>query len=107
MTWLELDKLWEFKYDNSDSPYNYKGVVGVPALEMVNDINDIKYCGVTAVTSNVLIISFKEHKKLEMGQEKFYRIHCDKKSISCLDLKVQMNSHSLEYNLHFLLHSQH
>jgi hypothetical protein len=37
-----MDKLGKFQYDNPDMLYWYKGQVGVPALEMVDDILDVK-----------------------------------------------------------------
>ena len=61
-----MDKLGKYKYEDPDSLYMYKGVVGVPALEMVDDIIDIQKCGVNAVKSNAIINTFIEHKKLEM-----------------------------------------
>jgi hypothetical protein len=50
-----VDKLGKYKYENPDSLYMYKGVVGVPALEIVDDIIDIQKCGVNAVKSSALI----------------------------------------------------
>ena len=83
-----MDKLGKFKYENPDSLFKYRGVIGVPALEMVDNIIDIKNCGVVAIKSNALVNSFIEHKKLEMGQSKCHMIHCGKKLPSCPTLKV-------------------
>ena len=85
-----MDKLGKFKYENPDSLFKYKGIIGVPALEMVDDIIDIQNCGVDAISSNALVNSFIEHKKLRMGQTKCHKIHCGKKSSSCPNLKVHM-----------------
>ena len=83
-----MDKLGKYKYENPDMLYMYKNKVGVPALEMVDDILDVQKCGVDAIKSNALINTFIEHKKMSMGHEKCERIHCGKKTSSCPDLMV-------------------
>ena len=50
-----MDKLGKFQYDNPDMLYSYKGEVAVPALEMVDDILEVKKCGVDVIKSNSLI----------------------------------------------------
>ena len=85
-----IDKLGKFKYENPESLFKYKGVIGVPSLEMVDDIIDIQNFGVDAIKSNALVNSFIAHKKLEMGQSKCHKIHCGKKLPSCSTLKVHM-----------------
>ena len=82
-----MDKIGKFKYENPDSLYMYKGVIGVPALEMVQDIIDIQHYGANAVKSNALINTFIKQKKLEMGHEKCHKIHCGKKSYLALIFK--------------------
>ena len=62
-----MDKLAKLQYENPDMLYRYKGSVGVPVLEMVDDILDVKKCGKNAVTSNALVNTFVEHKKLKMA----------------------------------------
>ena len=47
-----MDKLGKIKYENSELLYSYKNSVGIPTLEMVKDILDIKKCGVDSVKSN-------------------------------------------------------
>ena len=42
--------------------YKYKDSVGVPALEMVDDIADIQKCGTNAVKANAIVNTFVEHK---------------------------------------------
>ena len=74
-----MDKLGKLKYNNTKLLYKYKGTVGVPALEMVDDILDIQMCGVNAVISNSVVNSFIEHKKLTLSKTKCHRLHCGKK----------------------------
>ena len=83
-----MDKLGKLQYENEDMLYKYKGLVGVPVLEMVDDILDVKKCGNEAIKSNVLVNTFIEHKKLKMGKDKCHQIHCGKKATTCPTLKV-------------------
>ena len=68
--------------------YTYKSVVGVPALEMVDDVVDVQKCGVDAVKSNAVVNSFMEHKKLTLSNSKCHKIYCGKKSLMCPELEV-------------------
>ena len=83
-----MDKLGRLKYDNPEMLYKYKGQVGVPAMEMVDDIIDIQKCGVESVRANAVVNTFMEHKKLKLSKTKCHKIHCGKKSINCPELKV-------------------
>ena len=74
-----MDKLGKMKYSNKEMLYNYKGIVEVPALEMVDDVVDVQKCGVDALQSNAVVNSFMEHKKLTLSQSKCHKIHCGKK----------------------------
>ena len=44
-----MDKLGKQKYSNEDMLFKYKITVGVLALEMVDDVVDIKKCGIDAI----------------------------------------------------------
>ena len=83
-----MDKLGKLKYEDPEKLYNYKGVVGIPALEMVDDILDIQKCGIDSVQANAIVNTFVEHKKLKMGQEKCHKIHCNQKFKFCPNLTV-------------------
>ena len=83
-----MDKLGKLKYENPDMLYLYKDMVGVPALEMVDDILDIQKCGIESVKANAVVNTFIDHKKLKMGQEKCHKIHCGKKSNTCPNLTI-------------------
>ena len=62
-----MDKLGKYKYENSDMLYQCKGKVGVPCLQMVDDIADVQKYGNNAVKSNPAINTFMEHKKLTIN----------------------------------------
>ena len=83
-----MDKLGKLKYSNKEMLYKYKSVVGIPALEMVDDVVDVQKCGVDAVKSNAVVNSFMEHKKLTLSKSKCHKIHCGKKSLMCPELEV-------------------
>ena len=83
-----MDKLGKKKYENEEMLYKYKGKVGVPALEMVDDIADVQKCGVDAVKANAVVNSFAEHKKLTLSAAKCSKIHCGKANRLCPELKV-------------------
>ena len=87
-----MDKLGQIKYDNPELLYQYKNSVGIPALEMVDDILDIQKCGIDSVKSNQVVNTFIENKKLELGPNKCHKIHCGKKSVCCPNLKVHDKS---------------
>ena len=83
-----MDRLGKNKYENPDILYTYKNSVGIPALEIVDDILDIQKCGIDSVKSNQTINTFIESKKLELGPDKCHRIHIGKQNNMCPDLKV-------------------
>lgn len=83
-----MDKLGKIKYKNEEMLYKYKGEVGVPALEMVDDIADVQRCGTDAVKANAVVNTFAEHKKLTLSRSKCSKIHCGKADRLCPDLKV-------------------
>ena len=64
-----------------------KNTVGVPALKMVDDVVDIKKCGIDAIKSTAGISLFMEHKKLTFSKSKCHKMHCGKKTQWCPDLK--------------------
>ena len=92
-----MDKLGKLKYSNEEMLFKYKGTVGVPALEMVDDVVDIQKCDINAIKSNAVINSFMEHKKLTLSKSKCHKIHCGKKNLFCPDLEVHKeNMHETE-----------
>ena len=92
-----MDKLGKLKYSNEEMLFKYKGTVGVPAMEMVDDVVDVQKCGNNAIKSNAVINSFMEHKKLTLSKSKCHKIHCGKKSQFCPELEVHKeNMHETE-----------
>ena len=53
-----MDKLGRLKYNHPEMLHKYKGHVGVPAMEMVDDIIDVQKCGVDSVNANAVVNMF-------------------------------------------------
>ena len=83
-----MDKLCKLVYENDSLLYNYRGHVGVPPLEMVDDVVTASKCGSTAVTLNQIGSTFIELKKLKLNAGKCSKIHFGKKSNDCPDHRV-------------------
>ena len=87
-----MDKLGKLKYENPDMLFKYKGEVGVPALEMVDDIVEVQKCGVDTIRSNAVVNSITEHKKLTLNANKCHKIHCGHISQCLTNMKVHDTS---------------
>ena len=70
-----MDKLGKEAYRNPELLYKYRESVGVPPLEMVDDVVIASECGSTTVTTNAHMNSFIERKKLELSKDKCARVH--------------------------------
>ena len=75
-----MDKLCKHVYKNQSLQYQYRGKVGVPPQEMVDDIVTVSKCGATSVAINACVNSFIEQKKLKLNPEKCAKIHVGRKS---------------------------
>ena len=62
-----------------DGLYEYKGMVEVPALSMVDDILGVTVCGDDSVELNSIINCKIEAKNLKLSNKKCYKIHISKK----------------------------
>ena len=80
-----MDKLCKVFYEDPNLMYKFRGSVPVPPLEMVDDIATISKCGTTSVTTNSVVNTFMEQKKLKLNHEKCGKIHIGKKGsdINC------------------------
>ena len=91
-----MDKLCKYVYKNQSLQYQYRGKVGVPPQEMVDDIVTVSKCWTTSVAINACVNSFIEQKKLELNPEKCAKVHVGRKSteLNCPENSVhkeQMN----------------
>ena len=82
-----MDKLGQYAYDNPELLYQYKGVVAVPPICMVDDVMSIQKCS-ESNRINATINEFMEMKKLTLSHKKCNRIHIGKRKDPCPELKV-------------------
>ena len=75
-------------YKNPDLLYYYKGVVGTPPLQMVDDIMTIQKCSIKSLQVNTAINTFIELEKLTLSKSKTHNVHIGKKKAKCPNLKV-------------------
>ena len=83
-----MDKLGKMVYKNPDLLYYYKGVVGTPPLQMVDDIMAIQKCSIKSLKVNTAINTFIELEKLTLSKSKTHNVHIGKKKSGCPNLKV-------------------
>ena len=68
--------------------YQYKGLVGVPPLAMVDDLACISVCGLETVMMNGFINAKTSIKKLQFGEDKCHRMHIGRETPYCPDLFI-------------------
>ena len=83
-----MDKLGKMAYSNPELLYYYKGVVGTPPLQMVDDIMALQKCNIKSQKVNTVINTFMELEKLTLSCNKSKNIHIGKSDIKCHSLRV-------------------
>ena len=83
-----MDKLGKMTYNNPELLYYYKGVVGTPPLQMVDDILALQKCSIRSQKMNAVINTFIELEKLTLSCQKSKNIHIGKSEIKCHNLRV-------------------
>ena len=78
-----MDKLPKKIYSDNTLLYQYRGLVPVPPLEMIDDILTFQKCGATSLVINNEVNPFIEKKKLQLSQEKCVKIYAGKKCNMC------------------------
>ena len=76
---IQIDSLGRDCLANGDGLYEYKNVVDVPALSMIDDIVGVTSCSDEAIKLNSIINVKIESKKLRLSDSKCYRLHIDKR----------------------------
>ena len=74
-----MEKLGKLAYCNPDLLYYYKGLVGTPPLQMVDDILAIQSCSSKSLKVNTAINTFIDLEKLKLSQSKCHNIHLGSK----------------------------
>ena len=83
-----MDKLGKLVYRNPDLLFMYKGVVGCPPLQMVDDVLAVQNCSERSQRMNTTINTFMELEKLTLSKKKCHKIHIGKHHRECPDLYV-------------------
>ena len=86
-----LDKLSKHVYANKELLYYYKGLVGCPPLQMVDDVLAVQTCN-KSQQLNTVINTFMELEKLTLSKTKCHKLHMGKNERQCQDMKVHGES---------------
>ena len=81
-------QIGEISLQQPRSPYFYKGLVGIPPLQMVDDILAIQKYSMESMKVNKAINTFIELEKLTLSKSKCHNIHIGNKKSICPSLKV-------------------
>ena len=66
--------------------YQYRGIVGIPPLALVDDVASISRCGIESLKMNSFLNAKTNLKKLQYGEEKCHKLHVGRKNQICPDL---------------------
>ena len=84
-----MDKLGKLLYrDKPELLYYYKGLVGTPPLQMVDDILGIQKCNNKSLQLNTAINTFVNLEKLKLSKKKCNNIHVGAKNMQCPPLTI-------------------
>ena len=84
----QIDTFGKECLDDSKLLYNYKGVLGIPPLGMVDDVLAISRCGADSVAMNAFLNQKTNIKKLQYGPEKCHQLHVGKEKNLCPELFI-------------------
>ena len=80
---IQIDTLGRDCLANGDGLYQYKNMVDVPGLSMVDDLIGVSTCSDEAVKLNAIINVKIESKKLRFSHTKCFKLHIGKKVSQC------------------------
>ena len=83
-----MDKIGKKAYTTGTPLYNYKGLVAIPPLGMIDDEITMAKCSVDSTKTNSFMNTFAEMKKLEFGVKKCHKMHIGQKTTLCTDMRV-------------------
>ena len=82
-----MDKLGKLAYGNPDILYYYKNLVGIPPLQMVDDVLAIQRCSSKSQEVNTMINTFMDLENLTLSISRCHNIHIGNRKNECPDLK--------------------
>ena len=84
-----MDKLGKLMYNEKpELLFYYKGIVGTPPLQMIDDILGIQKCSNKSLQLNSVINTFINLEKLKLSSAKSQNVHIGKSKTECHKLKV-------------------
>ena len=83
-----MEKLGKMINNNKDLIYYYKGLVGTPPLQMVDDILGVQRCLQKSLKLNKSINTFIDLEKLTLSKTKCRNVHIGNQKIICPQLKI-------------------
>ena len=83
-----MDTIGKTALEDTDNLFMYKNMVGIPPIEMIDDVASIEECGVNSVLPNSKVNCKIEMKKLPLNKKKCKKLHMGKNNSICPDLKV-------------------
>ena len=87
---LQIDTLGkESLRDDTETLYKYKGCVRIPPMALIDDILTVTKCGINSILMNASVQSKVNNKRLELGNNKCFKMHIGNEKHECPTLKVQ------------------
>ena len=83
-----MDKLGKLVYSKPELLYYYKGLVGTPPLQMVDDILGIQKCSSKSLQLNSTINTFINLEKLTLSKKKCHNVHIGTDNGHCPALTI-------------------
>jgi hypothetical protein len=83
-----MDNLAKHVYKNKELLYYYKGVVGCPPLQMVDDVLGLQNCLSQSKQLNTVVNTFMELEKLTLSKTKCHKLHLGNNISLCPDMLV-------------------
>ena len=90
---IQIDTLGRDCLANGDGIYEYKNIVDVPGLSMIDDLIGITTCSDEAIKLNSIINVKIESKKLRFSDTKCFKLHISKKKSRC---SIQLKAHDMD-----------
>ena len=87
---VNMDTIDKKMMENPSNLYSYKNLVGIPALEMIDDVASVEKCGVKSLVANSNINDYIEMKKLTLNDKKCKQIHMGRENNVCPDLNCMV-----------------
>ena len=79
-----MDKLGKLMYNEKpELLFYYKGIVGTPPLQMIDDILGIQKCSNKSLQLNSVINTFINLEKLKLSSAKSQNVHIGKSKTEC------------------------